>query len=77
MAQTKLKDKLYEKLVSIEDDVLIQSVLDLIDLEGDQITKIHFNENQLNLIKQAKLSVRKNGISNEEVFKKTRQWLKK
>jgi hypothetical protein len=40
-------------------------------------TKIHFNQDQLQLIKEAKSSVRRKGIANEDVFNKTQQWLKR
>ena len=77
MADTKLKEKLYKRLESIEDDILIQSVLNLIEIESDDLAKIHFDDNQIQLIEEARVSVRKTGVSNQEVFSKNREWLKK
>ena len=68
---------MYERLESIEDEILIQSVLDLIDIESNDSKEIHFDTTQLQLLEDAKISVRKNGVSNQAVFNKTKEWLKK
>lgn len=77
MADTKLKDKLLEKLESIEDEILLQSVLNLIELESDETDVIHFNDEQLQLLEEAKLNARANGLRNQDVFSKNKEWLKK
>lgn len=77
MADTKLKDKLIEKLESIEDEVLLQSVLNLIEIESAQSIQIYFNESQIEQLEASRLTSRSNGIKNEQVFSKTKEWLKK
>ena len=77
MVQVKLKDKLIEKLESIDDEILLQSVLNLIELETNDVDRVDFNDEQIQLIEDAKLSARSNGIPNQDVFSKTNEWLKK
>ena len=77
MPETKLKEELFKKLQEIEDETLIQSVLNLIDLESDESSKFVFSEDQLKLIEEAKISARQSGIPNHIVFSKTKEWLNK
>ena len=77
MPDTKLKEELLKKLQGIEDETLIQSVLNFIDIESDESSKIVFSEEQLELIEEAKISARQSGIPNQKVFSKTKEWLNK
>ncbi len=74
MSKIALKKAVLEKLKSIEDQNILQSVLNVIDLEQEE-SKIIFNSEQLVDIEKARKSVRKNGIANKDVFTKTREWL--
>jgi hypothetical protein len=77
MPETKLKEELFKKLQEIEDETLIQSVINFIDIESDENSKIVFSEDQLELIEEAKISARQSGITNQKVFSKTKEWLNK
>ena len=72
---TNLKEELYKKIQEIEDESLIQSMLNLIELESDQSSKFVFSDHQLKLIEEAKISARKSGIPNQEVFNNAKKWL--
>ena len=52
-------------------------MLNLIDIETDESAKIHFNKDQIRLIENTRIGVRKTGIKNQELFSKTKEWLKK
>lgn len=73
MVGTNLKEELFKKLEKIEDDVLIQSVLNFINLENDENSKIIFSEDERVLIDEAKESARKAGVSNAQVFRKAKE----
>ena len=75
MTKIELKEALMSKVTEIEDENLLQSILNVIELEQEE-TKIIFTEAQMSEIEIARESVRENGIHNEEVFKKTKEWLK-
>jgi hypothetical protein len=77
MAEVKLKERLIEKLGSVEKESLLESMLLLLEMDAQESAIIDFNESDLSSIEAAKISARENGISNEKVFAKTKEWLNK
>ena len=77
MAEVKLKERLIEKLGSVEKESLLESMLLLLEMDAQESAIINFNESDLSSIEAAKISARENGISNEKVFAKTKEWLNK
>lgn len=77
MTEVKLKERLIEKLGFVEKESLLESMLLLLEMDAQESAIINFNESDLSSIEAAKISARENGISNEKVFAKTKEWLNK
>jgi len=77
MSDTNLKETLYNKLEEINDESLILSLLNHLEIEINENEILKYSKTQLRKIEESKQSVRVSGIPNKEVFKKSSEWLRK
>jgi len=76
MNKLAIKEEVLVRLENIEDEHILQSILNFIELEQHE-SKIQFTDKQLKEIGVAQKSVREKSISNKSVFSKTKEWLGK
>ncbi len=75
MTTLTLKKSLIKKLDSVTDPKVLEQLHLLMDMESAEQLKINLSQEQVNMLKEAKYSARRNPISNKEVFKKTKLWI--
>jgi hypothetical protein len=78
MTTKSLKEKVIQSIESVENDILLESLLNIIELESDTDSVYEFNKEQQIMIDAAKQEIKEGKIqSNEEVNKEIEKWLNK
>ena len=72
------KEKLIEKILHIDDESILEDIMRMVDLELDLVGEtITLTENQKKFINEGLKDIEEgNLISNEEVKRKSKEWLK-
>ena len=78
MTTKALKEKLIKSVESVENNTLLESLLNMIELESDVDSIYEFTDQQLILIEDAKKEIKEGKIYNDnEVNKEIDEWLNK
>lgn len=78
MATKSLKEKVIKSIENVDNDILLESLLNIIELESDTNSVYEFNTEQLMMIEEAKLEVKQGKTqSDEEVNQEIEEWLNK
>lgn len=74
MSTLELKQAIFDKLKSVDDDVLLQKIMSLLNLDNDKI--YHLNEFELRMIKEGEEDIKFGRLyTNEEVIAEEKKWL--
>lgn len=71
-----LKDRIIKSIEGLNDKRVLESLLNIIQLESDESSIFHFNEEQVKIIKEAQVDI-KTGLTqtDEEVNQEIDEWL--